>query len=155
MPSRREQIVMTAGEITEFLNEERVLNVATIGRSGHPHVVAMWYALIDGDLAFWTFAKSQKVANLRRDARITGLVEAGDVYEELRGVEIVGTATLIDDYEALLDIGRTVAARYNGGVATSQQVEEFLAQQARKRIGVRIEAERFVSWDHRKLDRTY
>ncbi len=28
----------------------------------------------------------------------------------------------------------------------------FIAQQARKRIGVAIVPERFVSWDHRKLD---
>jgi PPOX class probable F420-dependent enzyme len=128
-----------------------VLNVATIGPSGHPHVVAMWYALVEGDIVFWTFAKSQKIANLRRDAKITGLVEAGDSYEELRGVEIVGTAKLIEDYETALEIGRTVAKRYNGDVATSPQAVEFLAQQARKRIGIRIEPERFVSWDHRKL----
>lgn len=151
MPSRREQIIMTTDEITAFLHEERVLNVATIGPSGHPHVVAMWYALVEGDIVFWTFAKSQKIANLRRDAKITGLVEAGDSYEELRGVEIVGTAKLIEDYETALEIGRTVAKRYNGDVATSPRAVEFLAQQARKRIGIRIEPERFVSWDHRKL----
>lgn len=151
MPSRRDQIVMTTDEITEFLNEERVLNVATIGLTGHPHVVAMWYALVDGGVVFWTFASSQKVANLRRDAKITGLVEAGDVYDELRGVEIMGTATLIEDYEAVLEIGRTVAVRYNGDQAMSSQADEHLARQAHKRIGVRIEPERFVSWDHRKL----
>jgi general stress protein 26 len=111
----------------------------------------MWYALVEGDIVFWTFAKSQKIANLRRDAKIAGLVEAGDSYEELRGVEIVGTAKLIEDYETALEIGRTVAKRYNGDVATSPQAVEFLAQQARKRIGIRIEPERFVSWDHRNL----
>lgn len=151
MPSRRDQIVMTADEITTFLHEERVLNVATIGPSGHPHVVPMWYAPVDGDIVFWTFAKSQKIANLRRDPRITGLVEAGDSYEELRGVELVGTATLIDDYEAALEIGRTVAARYNGDAATSPEAGELLARQARKRIAVRLVPAHFVSWDHRKL----
>ena len=51
----------------------------------------MWYAIIDGAPCFWTFAKSQKVVNLRRDPRITCMVEAGDEYSDLRGVELVAT----------------------------------------------------------------
>ena len=94
MPSRRDQITMTDEEREAFLDEQRVLNIASIGPTGHPHVVAMWYAVIDGDLTFWTFGKSQKVLNLRRDPKISGLVEAGDEYNELRGVEVTGTAAL-------------------------------------------------------------
>ena len=48
MPSRRSNITMTAAEIDAFLDEQRVLNVATIGATGHPHLVAMWYAVRDG-----------------------------------------------------------------------------------------------------------
>ena len=90
MASRRSQITMSDSEIEAYLADQRVLNVATIGPSGHPHVVAMWYAYVDGELCFWTFAKSQKIANLRRDAKMTALVESGHDYSELRGVEIVG-----------------------------------------------------------------
>ena len=100
MASRRDQITMSDAEVAAYLDEQRVLNVATIGPSGHPHVVAMWYTMLDGRPAFWTFAKSQKVVNLRRDPKITGLVESGDSYDELRGVELVGTARLIEDYDA-------------------------------------------------------
>ena len=81
MPSRRDLARMSDDEVAAFLDEERVLNVATIGPSGHPHVVAMWFAVRDGSPVFWTFGKSQKVTNLRRDPKITALVEAGDVYE--------------------------------------------------------------------------
>lgn len=146
---------MSDDEVMAFLGEERVLNVATIGSSGHPHVVPMWYALIDSDVAFWTFAKSQKVVNLRRDPRITCLVEAGDVYEELRGVEIVGRARLVEDHEAIVELGTTVAARYGGDLVAGPAAAEFIAQQARKRIGVVVEAADFVSWDHRKLAGRY
>ena len=52
---------MTEAEVAAYLAEQRVLNVATIGPTGHPHVVAMWFAIVDGTPAFWTFAKSQKV----------------------------------------------------------------------------------------------
>ena len=47
---------MTDAEVVAYLEEQKVLNVATIGPTGHPHVVAMWYIVIDGAPAFWTFA---------------------------------------------------------------------------------------------------
>ena len=85
MPSRRQQIAMTDDERDAFLDEQRVLNVATIGPTGHPHLVAMWYAMLDGHPSFWTFGKSQKIVNLRRDPRITALVESGDSLQRVAG----------------------------------------------------------------------
>ena len=151
MASRRDQITMSEAEVAAYLDEQRVLNVATIGASGHPHVVAMWYTMLDGRPAFWTFAKSQKVVNIRRDPKITGLVESGDSYNELRGVELVGTARLLDDYDEILDIGLRVAAKYRGDEALSDEAKPFIEAQARKRIGIVIDVERTVTWDHTKL----
>jgi PPOX class probable F420-dependent enzyme len=155
MPSRRHQIVMSAAEIEEFLQAPRVMNVATLGPRGHPHLVAMWYGFIDGAPAFWTFGKSQKVCNLRRDDRLTALVEAGDRYSELRGVELVGRGRIVEEFDVVMHIGLSVAERYNGPAATSDEARSFLAAQARKRVGVVIDVERTVSWDHSKLAGTY
>jgi PPOX class probable F420-dependent enzyme len=156
MPSRRQQIAMTDDERTAFLDEQRVLNVATIGSTGHPHLVAMWYAILDGHPSFWTFGKSQKIVNLRRDPRITALVESGDSYGELRGVELVGTARIVEDFDEIVAIGRAVAAKYQGTeVASSPEVLAFLEGQARKRVGVVIDVDRVVSWDHTKLAGSY
>jgi PPOX class probable F420-dependent enzyme len=156
MPSRREQIVMTDAEVAAFLDEQRVLNVATNGPSGHPHLVAMWFAMVDGRPSFWTFGKSQKVINVRRDPRITALVESGESYSELRGVELVGSARIVEDPDAILAIGRAVATKYQGAeAAASPEVLAFLEAQARKRVGVVIDVERTVSWDHTKLAGAY
>jgi PPOX class probable F420-dependent enzyme len=151
MAKRRNEVAMSADETAAFLDEQRVLNVATNGPTGHPHLVAMWYVMIDGRPTFWTFGKSQKVVNLRRDPKISALVETGDSYNELRGVEIEGTARLIEDYEAVLDIGKRVAEKYNGPEGTSELALPFLEKQAHKRIGVAIDVERTASWDHRKI----
>ena len=97
MPSRRDQIVMSEDEIQAYLNEQRILNVATNSPTGHPHLVAMWFTVLDGNPAFWTFGRSQKIVNIRRDDKISGLVESGDSYNELRGVEMTGRARLIED----------------------------------------------------------
>jgi PPOX class probable F420-dependent enzyme len=147
---------MTDAEVAAFLDEQRVLNVATNGPSGHPHVVAMWFAMLDGRPSFWTFGKSQKVVNLRRDPRITALVESGESYGELRGVELVGTARIVEDPDETFAIGRAVAAKYQGAeAAASLDALAFLAAQARKRVGVVIDVERTVSWDHTKLAGAY
>jgi general stress protein 26 len=153
MSNRRSSITMTPDEVAAYLEEQRVLNVATIGPTGHPHVVAMWYVMLDGAPAFWTFGKSQKVLNLRRDPKITGLVESGETYEQLRGVELVGTARLIEDYEVVRDIGIRVSTKYSG--PPSDAALPFIEAQARKRIGVVIDVERVVSWDHTKLGGAY
>ena len=155
MASKRSQISMTDDEVQAYLESQTILNVATISPSGHPHLVAMWYAVIDGSVCFWTFAKSQKVMNLRRDPKMTGLIESGESYNELRGVELVGTGQLVEDFDQIFEIGKTVALRYTGPAAVSEAALPFIEAQARKRIGVRFDIERVVSWDHTKLGGAY
>ena len=153
MPSRRDQIKMSPAEIEEFLAGRRTMNVATIGPSGHPHVVAMWYGFYGDQLAFWTFGRSQKVLNLRRDPKLSALVEDGDTYSALRGVELVGAGRIVEDHDAIVEIGLSVAQRYQGGDAAT--AKPFVEAQAGKRLGVVIDVERTVSWDHTKLGGTY
>jgi PPOX class probable F420-dependent enzyme len=147
--SRRDQIRMSDDEIREFLQGRHTLNVATYNHDGTIHLVAMWYGFVDDDIVFETFAKSQKVQNIRRDPRITVLVEDGDQYEELRGVELVGTAEIIEDWDQILDVARSVLRRYHD--LKPEEIDAAAEFMAQKRVGVRIRAERVVSWDHRKL----
>lgn len=155
MASKRSQITMTQDEMQAFLESERVLNVATIGPTGHPHLVAMWYAMVAGNAVFWTFGKSQKILNLRRDPKMTGLVESGDTYDQLRGVELRGKGVIVDDYDEILDIGKAVGVKYNGPSALGEAALPFLEAQASKRLGVVFEIEHVASWDHTKLAGSY
>jgi PPOX class probable F420-dependent enzyme len=151
--SRRQQITMTDEEVHDFLQGRHTLNVATFNHDGTIHLVAMWYGFLDGDIVFETFAKSQKVQNLRRNPSITVLVEDGDQYEELRGVELVGRAEIIDDTETILDVARSVLRRYHD--LAPEDIDGAAEFMARKRVGVRVRADRVVSWDHRKLGGGY
>lgn len=155
MPSRRDQIVMTEAEIEAFLTEQRILNVATNGPTGHPHLVAMWFALIDRKPVFWTFRRSQKIVNIRRDDKITALVESGESYDELKGVEMTGRARLIEDRDEIFEIGRAVALKYAGPAALAADSLPFIEAQVSKRLGVVIDVDRWVSWDHAKLGGVY
>lgn len=147
--NRRGEIKMSPDEVQAFLAEERTACMCTMHPDGSIHAVAMWYAFVDGALTVETKAKSQKVQNLRRDPRVTFLVEAGEKYEELRGVEIAGTARVVEDEEALWAFGRSIWERYIGPYDDSQ--EPALEVMLRNRVLVTVDATKVVSWDHRKL----
>ena len=147
--NQRAAIVMTDAEIDELLAGVRTATLASLGPDGHPHLVAMWFAVIDGDICFETKAKSQKAVNLRRDPRVSVLVEDGATYGDLRGVEIEGRAEVIDDPDFLWQIGVNVWERYNGPY--TEEMKPFVEEMLNKRVAVRVKAERKRSWDHRKL----
>jgi len=145
----RDRVGMTAEEATAMLAESHKLQLATINRDGTPHLVTMFYAMQGGRIAFWTYRTSQKARNLARDPRVTCLVETGEEYFELRGVQVVGVALCIDDPARVLDIGRRVA-RVTAGVDAGA-LEAYTEKTARKRLGYVVEPRRVISWDHRKL----
>ncbi len=147
--NRRDLIRMNDEEIRAFLQEQRTLQVATIDHDGWPHLVAMWYVLINDQIVFWTYAKSQKAVNLRRDARLTCLVETGTRYDELRGVQIKGRAIINDDRETVQRIGELIFERYHGPL--NDTLRQIVAAQAPKRVVVFVEPVEIASWDHRKL----
>lgn len=147
--NQRSQIVMSDEEITAFINNSRNTTMATIGADGQPHLVAMWYAVIDGVLWFETKAKSQKAQNLQRDPRLTILVEDGETYDQLRGVSMEGTAVIVEDPDALWRVGVSIWERYNGPYTEDlRPLVEFMLH---KRVAVRFEVTRIRSWDHAKL----
>ena len=147
--NQRAQIAMTDDEIATFLDRQRTATFATIGPSGAPHLVAMWYALIDGQLWFETKTKAQKTQNLLRDGRLTCLVEDGHTYDTLRGVSLEGRGVVVDDADALWRVGVSVWERYTGPY--SEEMRPFVEMMLHKRVAVRLDVERVRSWDHRKL----
>jgi PPOX class probable F420-dependent enzyme len=152
--SRRDQITMTPDEIRRFLDEGRDLQVASINADGTPHLVTMWYLREGDDLLFWTYAKSQKVVNVRRDPRATVLVATGEKYEELKGVSVQGTVTVDDDLDTVLAFGERVYEKYWGPI-TDDMVREGVRMMGAKRVLVRVSPVKTTSWDHTKLGGVY
>lgn len=153
MPSRRAAIAMTPEEVAAFITEQRVVTCATIGPSGRPHLMPLWF-LSDGDAVLcWTYAASQKVRNLERRPQATLQFEAGVAYGELRGVMLECDAELNRAPDAVIEVGLGLAARYAPpGVAPgAPELRDAVARQAPKRVALRFTPTRAVSWDHRKL----
>src|SRR5689334_19340004 len=147
--NQRAQVSMSTEEVSAFLASRRTATLITLGATGHPHAVAMWFALIDGVLWFETKAKAQKAVNLRRDPRATVLLEDGLTYDTLRGVSMEGRAEIVDDPDALWAVGVNVWERYNGPY--SEEVKPLVEFMLNKRVAVRVDVDRTRSWAHRKL----
>ena len=153
--SRRDLIKMTPDEVAAFLDGPRTMNLASHNHDGTILLVAMWYGFLpDGSIGFETFGRSQKVQNLRRDPRVTALVEAGDSYPTLQGVELVGTMEITDDHDTLLAIAVSVLERYHPEVGESDRLAAA-EMVINKRVAMLLRPERTVTWDHRKLGGGY
>jgi PPOX class probable F420-dependent enzyme len=147
--NQRAQIVMSDVEITDFVNNSRTGTLATIGPDGQPHLTAMWYGVVDGEIWLETKAKSQKAVNLTRDPRVSFLIEGGDTYDTLRGVSFEGVAEIVDDPDAIFRVGVSVWERYTGPY--TDEMKPAVDMMMNKRVAVRIVGRRTRSWDHRKL----
>ena len=146
---QRAQIVMSPAEITDFVSTQRTGTLATIGPDGQPHLTAMWYGVVDGEIWLETKTKSQKAVNLRRDPRVSFLLEAGQTYDTLRGVSFEGVAEIVEDPDATFRVGVSVWERYTGPY--TDDMKPAVDQMMNKRVAVRIVTRRTRSWDHRKL----
>jgi pyridoxine/pyridoxamine 5'-phosphate oxidase len=153
MPSRRDQIRMSDDELRAFLDEQKVVTVATIGPNGRPHLMPLWYVpQTDGSLIGWTFAKSQKAKNLERDPHATLQIEDGVAYQELRGVMFECDVVVSTDVETVTALGVDLYTRYGGVTA---EVRAMIDKQAPKRIAMQFVERSRATWDHRKLGGVY
>jgi PPOX class probable F420-dependent enzyme len=150
MAKQRDRVRMSEAEVAAFLDESRTLVVSTLGKDGAPHLTALWFARHDGLLLFETYGASQKVVNLRRDPRIAVLCEAGESYDQLRGVSIQGTAEIVEAEPRLSEL-MTVIVRRNTPGLDAAKLAEHVAAMIRKRVVIAVCPDRVISWDHRKL----
>lgn len=147
--NERSKVQMTDDEVGGFLERSRTATMATLNADGSPHLVAMWFAVLDGVVWFETKARSQKAVNLRRDGRLTMMVEDGETYDTLRGVTLEGTATISEDPDDLWRVGVDIWERYNGPY--TEELRPLVEFMLHKRVAVRLDVDRTRSWDHRKL----
>lgn len=149
MPNVRSKISMSDEEVDDFTHQRHTATVCSVNHDGTIHAVAMWYGFVGGRIAFHTKAKSQKALNLARNPGMTFLVEDGHSYDELRGVELVGQAVLVDDPGQRRELASSVLRRYfePGPQLTDAMIDGSL----HNRVVLALDVRRAVSWDHRKI----
>ncbi|HVA83497.1 MAG TPA: pyridoxamine 5'-phosphate oxidase family protein [Candidatus Binataceae bacterium] len=140
--NQRDSIKMTPEQALAYLAAHHSCALASNGHDGYPHVVAMWYTVKDGAIMMTSYARAQKIVNLRRDPRATVLVESGATYKELSGVMVRGRVELIDGPAALAEVLSLTGADPNNPAAV---------RRVQKRVVMRFHPERWASWDHSKI----
>jgi PPOX class probable F420-dependent enzyme len=154
MPSRREQIRMTPQEAEAFLESHSLGVLGTVDATGAPHMIHMSYLYRDGVIWFSSFAKAQKILNLRRHPRASFLVEIPDPYDQIRGVLVRGDVTLIEDYDVVLSSMEEIR-RVQRSRNSSPQPEVDVARVAAKRVLCSLKPDHIASWDHSRLGGVY
>ncbi|WP_267246345.1 pyridoxamine 5'-phosphate oxidase family protein [Streptomyces sp. PR69] len=94
---RSRRIMMSPAELDAFLTEQRTCRVATVSADGRPHVSPLWFVWDAGSLWLYSLTRSRRWAELRRDPRLAVVVDAGEEYGQLRGVELSGTAVFVGE----------------------------------------------------------
>jgi PPOX class probable F420-dependent enzyme len=150
--NRRRQIQFSPDEQAAFLREHRKAALATIGKDGFPHVVAMNFLSKDGAFYMTSYGKAQKVLNIRRNSKVALMAETGDNYAELRGIMIRGECEVIEGAEAVREV---FAAMAEARGAPPGERSRGSADSAPKRVVLKIVPEKITSWDHRKLAGVY
>ena len=133
-----------------LIGAARKLQLGTINPDGTPHMVTMFYAMVDDQIAFWSYRSSQKARNIERDQRVTCLIEAGEDYFELKGAMIYGKAEIVTDPNRVRYVGTQVMRRMMD-IEDEDSIRPFVEQTAAKRFAYLVEPVRVASWDHRKL----
>lgn len=152
MSNRRSEIAMTAAEVHGFLSTGRTLQVALNGPDGFPDITPMWY-VVDGETVWMrTYRKSQKVINARRDPRCCAVVEGGDRYLELRGVQVTGNLLITEDVDRICWVAARLMIKYEGVAAEHlPALEAAYRPRAPKQVALALPLEHIVSWDHSRL----
>lgn len=153
MSKERTGIAMSAEEVQDFLATGGTVQVALYGPDGYPDITPMWFVIDDQTLWMRTYGKSQKVMNARRDPRACALIETGDRYLQLRGVQITGDLQVIDDVDRICWVAARLMVKYEGVAAEHiPALEAAYRERAPKQVALGLALDRIVSWDHRKME---
>jgi PPOX class probable F420-dependent enzyme len=149
-PQRRgRSIAMTSEERDEFLTEQLTCRLASVGADGAPHVTPVWFVWDGAALWVNSLVRSQRWVDVVRDGRVAVVVDGGEAYTELRGIEIRGHA------EPVGQAPRTAA--HDPAVAEAERLFARKYQDANEftpdgRHGwLRMTQTELTSWDFRKL----
>jgi len=145
---RGRRIALTPEERDAYLLEQRTCRVGSIGPDGKPHVSALWYVWDGTALWLYSLSNSQRWANLMRAPQVSVLVDSGEGFTELKGVELVGTVEVVGEVPrtaapnaGLDEPERLFGDKYADGTFTADGSHAWL----------RLVPDKILSWDFTKI----
>lgn len=156
MPLPKE-LSLTQEQLNEMMDSSWNMRVATVGPGTRINVTPLWFGWAGGNIYF--YCRGQKIANLRRNATATILVDRNEKFPELQGAMFQGKAEILEDPAAeqadphLRAAQDKMSVKYAGGHGEART--DYSARSARGRHWrwVRFTPDRLVTWDNFKLNR--
>jgi PPOX class probable F420-dependent enzyme len=149
--NKQRQIQFTPAEQATFLREGHKAALATLDKDGFPHVVAMGFLAKDDAIYMTSYAKAQKVVNIKRNPKVGLMIETGKNYGDFRGLMIRGHCDIIEDSALVAGVIQELQAKQSGKTETPREA----VASAPKRVILKITPEKVASWDHTKLGGKY
>jgi hypothetical protein len=138
---------MTVEERDQFLTTSWTCRLASTCADG-PHVTPLWFVWHQSALWISSIVHSQRWTDVLRDPRVAVVVDAGEQFNELRGVELRGNVSVVGEaprsgapVPALVDVERKYARKYLNGSTFHYDG---------RHAWLRLDPARVVSWDFRK-----
>ncbi|MCX5395721.1 pyridoxamine 5'-phosphate oxidase family protein [Streptomyces sp. NBC_00102] len=146
---RGRRIMLTDEERDAFLTERRTCRVATVGADGQPHVGALWFVWDGTSIWLYSLTRSLRWTQLGKNPRVAVVVDDGEEYGELRGVELRGEVVPVGEAPRtgepcpeLAAVEALFPAKYFGIDAMPHDG---------RHAWLRLTPATVVSWDFRKL----
>lgn len=148
------ELHLSSNEIDDLMCRESRIRIATLGPGEKINLTPMTFGWANGKV--YIYGRGQKIANLRRNATATVLVDVGEAWRELKGVMMHGRASVLEtqeDEQADQDLAK---ARLNigekSGMQEDGQTKPYPASAAgRSRRWIVFTPTSVVSWNNEKL----
>ena len=96
----------------EFLKDQKILRLATVGKNKTPHIAPVWYRYSGKKFYIGTNTKTKKVQNIKKNQRVSCCVDVGVNAPNIYGVLVQGNANLITDNSKVKTIAKKILSRY-------------------------------------------
>lgn len=146
---------MTDDEAWEFLRRSINGTLTTLRRDGRPVALPVWFVVLDERIYIST--RGKKLTRLRKDARCSFLVEAGQRWAELRAVHLECDGVVLDAVPPGLGgrISAAMAEKYAPYRTARAEMPKATRAAYELAAGGIIELRpvgKMLTWDNRKLD---
>ncbi len=146
-------VTLNQQEIDDFLTKGHTLVITCLDKDGYPHSTPVWYVYMDGHVVFRIRTNSHKHKHITRNPKVTGLVETGERWRDLKAVMIRGQAQSIQDeatqrrYDAMLN-EKYANFREAGSNLPSGTQKFYSVGKAYYRV---VPQKKLATWDNQKI----
>ena len=142
---------MSEEEQKQFLKEGRILVISTINEEGWPHSTPVWYIFHEGEIYFRAQSYKKKIKNISLNGKVSGCLDEGDSYKNLRGISFIGVATIVKDLSVKKRLEQILINKYSEQRQIHMMPTDWRQKhESEQRDLVRVTIKKIMSWDNRK-----